>query len=132
MTRCKNHPPRMDGFNGTAQCQECGSLIYNGLTLCERCSKYLDQCEICADAADTDINPALVAAFNTPQAAAARTLCKRGHMLQTQTYRQALSQTYQGLIAEYSEKVEAATKELRAKLTTDLAADPAYKRRKPK
>ncbi|MBU6454435.1 MAG: hypothetical protein KGS72_21885 [Cyanobacteria bacterium REEB67] len=126
MSRCKNHPQGMDFFNGTASCLECGDMVYEQLKLCERCSKYLDQCEICCEAADeTDINPALVGAFSSPEAVNARKLARVARELQSQTYAKSLGDTYQSLVEPSRVKLTEAIKPLREKLTADIAADPA-------
>jgi hypothetical protein len=124
MSRCKNHPVSMDGFNGTASCKECGDMIYNGLELCERCSKYLDQCEICCEAADeTDINPSLVSAFSSPEAVNARKLARTARELQSQTYAASLKGIYRSLVEPSRLKLTEAIKPLREKLEADVAAD---------
>lgn len=127
MFRCKSHSNSMDGFNGTASCLECGEMIYAGLKLCDRCSKYLDKCEICCDAADeTDINPALVSAFSSPEGQAARKLAKTGRELQNQSYCDSLSGIYQSLVEPAQKRLARATEPLRQKLGEALEADPVY------
>lgn len=68
---CQEH--RGQAFtSAAAACTACGEETNSCYELCEKCSARFDECEHCRKRLNTNRDPRLVAAFNSPEAAAAR------------------------------------------------------------